>query len=137
MTTISIVENKISSVKKYLKILENYRKLSIKEILNSVDKKGAVERYLYLAAQATIDLAEAFISYKKYRKPTTLSEAFYILEENKIIKNDLREKMVGMVGFRNVVSHDYDKIDYEIVEEVLRSGLDDVEEFVGIIEDKI
>ena len=137
MATISVVENKISSVKKYLKILEDYRRISIEDILNNIDKKGAVERYLYLAAQAAIDLANAYISYKKFRKPQTMSEVFYILEENKIIKDDLRKKMVGMVGFRNVLSHDYDKIDYEIVGEVLKNGLDDIVEFMGIIEKEI
>ena len=84
MTNLSVIENKISSIKKYLKITERYKKHSREEIENNIDIKGAVERYLYLAAQATIDLAEAVIAYKNFRKPTTMSEAFHILEENKI-----------------------------------------------------
>jgi len=137
MTTIAILENKISAARKYLNILKEYRHLPIKEIINNLDKKGATERYLYLASQATIDLADAVVAYKKFRKPTTMSEAFHILEENKIIGQALTRRMVGMVGFRNVVTHDYEKIDYEIVEKVLKSGLDDIVKFIEIIEEKM
>jgi len=135
MTEISVIENRISSIKKYLKTLERYKSFSIDEILDDVDKKGAVERYLYLAAQATIDLADATISYKKFRKPTSMSESFHILNEESILPNDLTEKMIKMTGFRNVVAHDYEKIDYEIVADILQNGLKDIEAYTKIISD--
>ena len=133
MTNFSVVENKISSVKKYLTILQNFKKYSRKDIENDLNIKGAVERYLYLASQATIDTAEAFISLKDFRKPTTLREGFEILEEEKVISIELREKMVKMAGFRNFIAHDYDKIDYDKVYDVLQNRLTDIEEFIGQI----
>lgn len=133
MTNLSVIENKISAIKKYLKILERYQKYSQKEITDDVDIKGAVERYLYLATQATIDLAEAMIAYRGFRKPTTLSEAFYILNEENVISNSLTDKMAGMAGFRNVIAHDYEKINYDRVYEILHSGLKDIEEFISAI----
>lgn len=133
MTNFTVIENKISSVKKYLKILERYEKYSRKEIEDDIDIRGAVERYLYLASQATIDLAEAVLSYKKFRKPTTMSDTFYILNEEGIISRELKEKMIGMTGFRNVIAHDYEKVNYDIVYTVLHQGLNDIEEFAKII----
>ncbi len=91
MTSIAVIENKISSTRKYLDILENYKQFSRDDITNDIDRKGAVERYLYLVMQASIDLSEAVISYKKFRKPSTMSESFHILEEADIIPSDLRE----------------------------------------------
>lgn len=133
MTNLVKIENKISAIKKYLKILAIYKKFSKKEIEKDLTLRGAVERYLYLASQATIDLAEAAIAYKKFRKPTTLSECFYILNEEKIISRELTKKMVGMVGFRNIVAHDYGEIDYDIVYDVLQNGLKDIKEFLSKI----
>jgi len=130
MTNLSIIENKISSGKKYLKILEKYQKYSQEEIENDIDRRGAVERYLYLAAQSAIDLADTVIAYKNFRKPTTLSESFHILEENEIISPELTEKMVKMTGFRNVVAHDYEKINYGIIYDVLKNRLGDIEIFL-------
>jgi len=133
MTNSKTIENKISLVKKYIKILDNYKKYSKDEIQNDKTIKGAVERYLYLASQATIDLSEAVISYKGFRKPTSMSESFSILNEEKIIPLELTNKMIGMVGFRNVVTHDYDQIDYDIVYDVLQNKLKDIEELLEII----
>lgn len=133
MTNSKTIENKISLVKKYIKILGDYKKYSKDEIQNDQTIKGAVERYLYLASQSTIDLSEAIISYKGLRKPTSMSESFSILNEEKIIPLELTNKMIGMVGFRNVVTHDYDKIDYDIVYDVLQSKLKDIEELLEIL----
>jgi len=133
MTNLSIIENKISSAKKYLKILEKYQKYSQEEIENDVDRRGAVERYLYLAAQSSIDLADALIAYKNFRKPATLGESFRILEENGVILPELTEKMVKMTGFRNVVAHDYDKINYDIIYDVLQNRLNDIKVFLEVI----
>jgi len=133
MMNLSVIENKISSIRKYLKILEGYKKYSRKEIEENIDIKGAVERYLYLVTQATIDLAEALISFKNFRKPTTLGENFYILNEEKIIPRDLTQKLVKMVGFRNIMAHDYEKLDYDIVYDVLQNRLADIEEFLRIV----
>ncbi len=129
MTSFAVIENKISSVRKYLGILERYKKYSREEIESSIDLRGALERYLYLAIQATIDLAEAVISYKNIRKPSTLSESFVILEEAGIIPSRLMESMVRMTGFRNVVAHDYEELDYDVVLDILHSNLPEIEEF--------
>lgn len=130
MTNINVIENKISSIQKYLKILEGYKGYPQKEIEDNIDIKGAVERYLYLAIQATIDLAESVISFKNLRKPSALAESFYILNEEDIISRELTEKMARMVGFRNVVAHDYEKINYDIVYDILQNRLEDIKEFI-------
>jgi uncharacterized protein YutE (UPF0331/DUF86 family) len=62
MANLSKIENKISKVSKYLKILENYKKYTPEEIEKNLDIRGAVERYLYLVVQSAIDLAQAIIS---------------------------------------------------------------------------
>jgi len=133
MTNLSAIENKISSIKKYLGILQNFKSYSRKQIEDDLNIRGAVERYLYLAVQATIDVAEAFISLRDFRKPTTMKEAFEILEEEKIISVESREKMVKLAGFRNFIAHDYEKIDYDIVYDVLQNKLKDLEDFVSEI----
>lgn len=132
MSNLTVIENKISEARKYLKILERYMKYSKEEIVNDIDIKGALERYLYLATQSVIDLADAIIAFKKFRKPTTLSESFYILNEENIISNELTEKMVRMTGFRNTIAHDYGKLNYDIVYNTLHNNLKDIEEFLEI-----
>ncbi len=62
-----------------------------------------------------------------------MSEAFYILVEEEVISHDLAMIMVKMVGFRNIIAHDYEEINYDIVYEILHKGLKDIEVFLNKI----
>lgn len=137
MTNATVIENKISSIQRYLAILVVYKEYSLEEIYKDVTLRGAVERYLYLLSQATIDLAEAIISYKGFRKPTTYSEAFDILKDETILFPDLADRLVKMTGFRNLIAHDYERIDFSIIYDVLTNHLCDVEDFLVQVRDKL
>jgi uncharacterized protein YutE (UPF0331/DUF86 family) len=96
-----------------------------------------MERYLYLAIQSAIDLAEAIIAYKNFRKPTAMTEAFYILNEEGFIPVRLTNELVKMVGFRNIVAHDYERIDYDIVLDILKNRLKDIDKFLKEISTRL
>lgn len=131
MTTKTVIENKIAAAKKYLKILERYKGRPPRDIERDIDLRGAVERYLYLAVQAAIDLADAVISFKGFRKPETMGESFFILFEENVISQNLAARLTKMVGFRNILAHDYSKLDYDIVGDVMRVGRQDIEKFLA------
>jgi uncharacterized protein YutE (UPF0331/DUF86 family) len=42
----------------------------------------------------------------------------------------LESKMAMTVGFRNIIAHDYEKINYDIVYSILQKGLKDIEDFL-------
>jgi uncharacterized protein YutE (UPF0331/DUF86 family) len=133
MTSRDVIENKISSTRKVLRLLDRYRGYSKDEIQQDIDLKGAVERYLYLAAQSTIDLAEALISFRNLRKPATMAESFRILQEEGLLSAELAGKLARMAGFRNILAHAYEDIDGDIVYDVLQNRLKDLAEFLDRI----
>lgn len=126
MTHLAVLENRTSLAKKYLTILRTYSKLTKEQVLHDTTFRGAIERYLYLAIQSSIDLAEAYISYKKYRKPQNIRDAFRILNEHRKISRPLLEIMLKMTGFRNVIAHNYDTIDEEILYDVFKNHSKDI-----------
>lgn len=133
MTNLSTVENKISTVEKNLEILKRYEDTTKEDIENNIDLRGALERYLFLTVQATIDLAGAFVSYRGFRKPSTFGESFQILKEKDILDESLADELVKMTGFRNILVHDYEDLDYEVVLNVLKNKTDQIREFVDLI----
>jgi len=137
MTSISIIENKISQIKKYVKIIKRLSKFSKKEIINDELVRGSVERHLYLVCQACIDLANMIVSFKKERKPLDQKDNFLILVEEKIISRGVAETMIKLVGFRNVLAHEYTKVNYDIVVDVLNAGVKDIEKYISVIDKKI
>ena len=132
MSTKAQIEDKISAIQRYLAILEKFKAYPRVQLESDDMIRGATERYLYLLAQSAIDLAEMLIAYKKYRKPSTLSESFEILHEHAVIDIDLQEKMIKLTGFRNILAHGYTKVDYGIVHSVLHHRLEDVADFIKI-----
>ena len=90
-----------------------------------------LERDLLLRKLADLERYLAQVS--EYRSVTveqyraaTYAEAFEVLAEAGLLDAAQREVMVRMAGFRNVVVHEYARIDPEIVVRVLRDHLDDL-----------
>ncbi|MEA2015974.1 MAG: DUF86 domain-containing protein [Actinomycetota bacterium] len=137
MTGLGVIEKGISNVRKYLSILDNYKNISVKDLEDDLTLRGAVERYLYLAVQATIDLAEAVISYKELRRPATFSESFEILNKHNIISKDVETNMIQMARFRNRIAHDYGDTNYKIIHDILINRLKDIDLFLKEISKNI
>jgi len=138
MTNIDILKRKLSEVEKYSQILKPYRKKPKEIIKTDITIYGAVERYLYLLCQATIDLAEALLSYADLRSPGSYKEVFEILAEGDgLISRELSLKMQSMTGFRNILAHAYGKVDFQKLYIVLTKDIDDIKEFIKEVKKKI
>ena len=123
------VESKIAALRSYLKLIQRYRNKSISQLTSDIDVKGAVERYLFLACQSAIDLAEMLCKLKGLGKPDSMARAFELLHVAQVIDEPLFQKLVKMVGFRNALSHGYENLNYQIVMQVLQVGIKDLESF--------
>jgi uncharacterized protein YutE (UPF0331/DUF86 family) len=65
--------------------------------------------------------------------PSTYAEAFEVLGEAGILTAAQREAMVRMSGFRNLIVHEYARIDPTMVVPVLRERLGDFVAFKAAI----
>jgi uncharacterized protein YutE (UPF0331/DUF86 family) len=62
--------------------------------------------------------------------PASFSEMFYLLEENSYLSEELTEKMVRAVGFRNLLVHEYGKIDLKQVYEIANEHIEDLNKYL-------
>jgi uncharacterized protein YutE (UPF0331/DUF86 family) len=123
-----ILIEKITNVKRCLnriKDVTNFEPLSLED-LNIQD---IFILNLQRAIQAVIDMAVHIVSSEGWGVSKTLKENFYILAINNIIDKKLADKMMRMVGLRNIAVHDYSKIDLDILKTVLKTSLTDLEDF--------
>ena len=63
------------------------------------------------------------------RLPAEYADAFQVLMENRIIHKKLSATMEKMAKFRNVIIHQYEKIDPRIVVAILHKDLADFERY--------
>jgi uncharacterized protein YutE (UPF0331/DUF86 family) len=88
-----------------------------------------VERTLHLAIDTCMDVADHVVADRRLRVPETGAESFEILAEAGLLQPELGKALASMVGFRNILVHDYTRLDPEIVIRVLRFDLSDLERF--------
>lgn len=105
---------------------ENY---NLDDILNDKSKQWAL-RYGFLESiQIVIDIACHMVSKYNLGSPSTYSECIELLAKYKYIDKDLSDKILGMVGLRNILVHEYITVDigklYGLLEKIK-----DLKEFV-------
>jgi len=122
---------KIENLNEYLGYLKALRKEAKSEKLFIIDFHlfGNTERYLHLSIQAIIDIAHLIIIDLGLRKPENNYEAISILFEKKMISAKIADKLTKMIGLRNILVHEYGKIDRKQVYQVLQTQLSDIEAF--------
>ncbi|MBI5190914.1 MAG: DUF86 domain-containing protein [Nitrospirae bacterium] len=85
------------------------------------------------ACEQAIDLANHILKSRKMGIPTSSAECFALLARKDVIPRELAKKLDDMVGFRNIAVHEYQTLDLDIVEDVIKSGLNDLLDFTDII----
>ena len=129
------ITDKINEINGFLEELKSIIPSSLEEYKSNIEKKAACERYVEKIVEAMTDLAFLIIKNKKLKIPEDDIDAFNILLENKIIGSDLASKLKNAKGMRNIINHQYGKIDDEIVFEAITEELDkDMAKFVEIVE---
>jgi len=109
------IQEKIDEIEKYLAELGEIIPESYEEYIKNFEKKAACERYCEKIIEAVVDLAFLVIKEKKLRIPEDDSETFDILAEERIINEALAKKLKEAKGMRNIIAHEYGKIDNEVV----------------------
>lgn len=70
------------------------------------------------ACQASIDLAMHVVAQQHLGMPKSQSDAFRLLGNANILERQLSERMIGMCGFRNVLIHQYQELEVDLLHKV-------------------
>ncbi len=101
--------------------------------LKDIDLQESILFNLQMAIQNCIDIAAHIISDEGFGVPGSTNEMFYLLEENGYLDRDITEKMVKAVGFRNLIVHEYEKIELGQVFEIALKDIKDLNEYLKSI----
>jgi len=120
---------KLERLDEYLKYLSEIRKIKKENFLTDYHVYGLAERYIQLSIEIMIDVGKLIIVSEKFRKPEDNPGILIIMCENQIISEKMLQDLAGIVNFRNILVHDYEKIDREIVYKKLRNNLNNFVDF--------
>ncbi|MDN3513302.1 MAG: DUF86 domain-containing protein [Candidatus Brocadia sp.] len=124
-----LILRKLSDLDKYLKQIREFSSVTFEKYSRDWKVQRIVERTLQMMIETCADIANHIISDRGYRIPENYGDTFRVLHENGVFKKDLFEIMSKMAMFRNVVVHQYDKVEEAIVIGILRNHLNKFEAY--------
>ncbi len=107
--------------------------LSLEDYRANVRLKKAVERSLQVAIEICLDIGRRIIANEGLRHPEENRDVFVVLHEAGIVPQDLLPALINMARFRNLIVHDYARIDDAQVYAILKRHLDDFERYAQAI----
>ena len=129
-----IVLNKKESIERCIKQIRTYYQLPAKELFEEdYLRQDAIGLNLQRACEQCIDLANHTVRVRKLGLPKESRDSFRLLAANQIIPRDLAACLEGMVGFRNVLVHQYQRMDIKLMVDVIENRLDDLLLFTDLI----
>lgn len=129
----NVIISRVEQIDKHLDKLSPYISLTYEQFLKDSIAQDVVEYNLFQIVNHVVDVVEHIVVDEDYGLPSTSYEAIQILLDKEIIdKTDLK-LLKEMIGFRNVVGHEYIKINKEIVCNILKNNLPDIKRIVSKI----
>lgn len=125
----TVILRKLSGLETYLKQIREFAGMTIQVYNADWRTQRIVERTLQMMIETCADIANHIVSDRGMRAPTGYADTFRVLMENAVINPDLSTIMEKMAKFRNVVVHQYEGVDAEIVIAILTKHLNDFERF--------
>jgi uncharacterized protein YutE (UPF0331/DUF86 family) len=130
MVNQNIIKAKINHIENNLQRLKEKQSITLDELTRNVDLQDIILHNLQLSIQGCIDIASHIISDEGWTVPDTLAGLFDVLMKHKIISDELSEKLKKMVGFRNIIIHEYESIDLNKVHNILKQDIKDIYTFL-------
>ncbi len=125
--------SKASSVKRHLKRAEEKVKPDLKTFLSDLDRQEIVMFNLQMAIQNCIDIAAHIISEEGFGIPDSTAGMFNLLEENQYLDSKISQKMVKAAGLRNLIVHEYAKIEAEQIYNIVQKDISDLNAYLKTI----
>ena len=132
MVNRNVLTARLERLREYLDLLKAVQGYDLKRFVADPFVHGTAERNLHLAIECLLDIGNHVISAQGYPKPESYADIFRILNERGVIPDQLFTALEGMAAFRNVLVHDYLRLDREKVFRIVYEKLEPMEELAGI-----
>lgn len=116
--------------------------LHLKQVSLEVNKENlkediirywGIERGIHICVECVLDIANIIISSLGLERPDSYRETILTLYKQGVISEQFAKQIVGMASFRNILVHDYTRVDEDIILDVLKNRLDDFAVFAQYI----
>jgi len=130
---IDAVQERLLRMEEVIHELKELSKLDRAALRGTLRHMWAVERGLHLGAELLFDIGNHILSAQYGISPSDYRDIIEQLAAQGILDLALHQRLQGLAGFRNILVHDYIRLDPNLVEEALAKAPDDFTDFAMAI----
>lgn len=132
----NIITVRVEQIEEHLNKLSHYKELSYEQFLNDTVVQDISEYNLFQTVNHIIGIIQHIVVDEEYGLPQSYYEAGQILCDKGIINKEDLLLLKKMIGFRNIVGHDYIGIDKKVVYSILTQGVQDIKKIISKITER-
>jgi uncharacterized protein YutE (UPF0331/DUF86 family) len=129
----ALVESLLGTLRQYVSELRAEQDIAWSDFASNLRLRRYVEHTLQIAIQCCLDIAAHIIADEGWREFNDYRDAFTVLAENGVVDREFLPVLHKMAQFRNLMVHQYVKIDQEAIFVILKKGPNDLEHFARVI----
>lgn len=126
MVKTDVLLPRLRKLSEYLSILERLRDYSEEEFLSDPEHYGSAERFLQLAIEVLNDLGNHIIADDNLGTVDWYRDIPSCLVRHGVIDDPKEKVWLQIIGFRNILVHDYIGLDRSKVYQILHENLSDI-----------
>ncbi len=133
MVSRDVISSRIEAVEKGLSRLSAYRGVPFEDFMADEDMQDIVEYNLFQVVNSLIDMCEHIAVDEVGAYPESAYNAVAVLHDKGLFSKRDMSNIRKMIGFRNVIAHDYVGIDKRAVFAALSSVNEDIPKIINKI----
>ena len=129
----NVLFSKMDQLQRHLARVKENNQISYEDFIADRNISDILLFNIGQAIQNCIDIAAHVVSDENLGIAGSNTELFELLQENSFIDLKVSEMMIKVVGFRNVIAHEYIRLDWERAYQVVTHRYRDLELFAHAI----
>lgn len=125
---IEIIKNKLMEIQDHINRISRME-FTLEEIGSNRDIQDLISHRLHIAVESAIDIAAHIVSSLGLYQKEESKDFFDELGKQKVITPQLAQNMGKACGLRNLIVHEYGKLDFSKLFYDYKDDLKDLEEF--------
>lgn len=131
MVNQQLVEGRLQALESYVDALRDLQKYDLQTLRTRLEHRWSVERGLEISAECVLDIGGHIVASDKLGRPGDYTEVLDLLGANGVLPEEFAREIRGLAGFRNLLAHEYLRVDVERLYEFLRKAPTQFEDFMG------
>lgn len=128
-----VLTNKVAAIERSLDRIEEEYSGDLRNLYDNITRQDSIVLNLQRACQSAIDLAMHVVQIHGLGVPQESRDAFAFLVDEGLLDQELGDRMMRMVGFRDIAVHEYQRINLDVVKSILDNRLDDFRSFASVV----